>query len=125
MSKPWIIFNFRCGAGCGGKGTALKMARIETIISASKVHRNTHRIYLKHGLLVSIPLVGTYICMYRYTSKTNHITYKKNEELINTRAIQRSKQGEYPELHHVSTAKGHADCHQNCPRSHPRKHQSF
>ena len=28
------------------------------------------------------------------------------------RAIKRSKQGSHPELHHVFTTKGHADCHQ-------------
>ena len=86
------------------------MARIKTIISASKVHRNTHRMHnLKHGLLEPIPLIYLHLSVY-FKNQPHHV-YKKSEELHKTRAIEGSKQGEYPELHHVSTTKGHADCH--------------
>ena len=38
--------------------------------------------------------------------------HNKNLELDKARAIQMSKQVEYPELHHVSTTNGQTDCHQ-------------
>ena len=91
---------------------ALRIGRIETIISASKVHRNTHRMHnLIHGLLE--PITQIYICVHMYISKTNHIKYKKNEELHKARAIQMSKPGEC-----TSTAKGNADCHQKQDATH-------
>ena len=94
---------------------ALRMARIETIISASKVHRNTwpHGMpNLNRGLLE--PISACIGVLQKPTTSRIH----KNEEPRKTRAIQRSKQGEYPELHHVSTTKGHADCLQKQDATH-------
>ena len=101
-------------------GMALGMARIETIISGSKIHRNTNRMHnLKHGLLEPRTLIsiGVYTCI-GLVKKKNHITYKKHEELHKARVRQMREQGEYTELHHVSTSQGHADCHQNQDATH-------
>jgi len=89
------VFKFRYGTECDEKTSLSEttgVARIETIINASKVYGDTLHVELETQLAENENLKIYYHrnCVSRYTSKTNLAKYKNNEGAPPAKRLRRS-----------------------------------